>query len=289
MVKLLKKLFSGENGQALPIVLCLLAIGGLIVTVSLNYGTTILKGSGISAEDMRGVYAAAAGVENVLWSLGSGGTPPTALAQNINQMTVDMQTVVGNQQTLYLDNLVTGVHSDVYHISSNITLVGGTTYDYTITITTDAGAYNNKKLLELGALLPPGYAYVVGSAASHHATNLSATGNPSLDDPNSTGYDVIGSQWVKWLWATGQGATVTKSSTYTQKFQISGTGSTWGSYGWMIGQSSDIGTVGQITGNPTTITATARRLEDGKITAKINAEVIVGSGGLYIFSWQVTK
>ena len=53
MVRLLKQLLSSEKGQALAIVLGLLAIGGLTIAVSLNYATTSLKGSGIVEENMK--------------------------------------------------------------------------------------------------------------------------------------------------------------------------------------------------------------------------------------------
>ena len=50
MVILLKQFLSGQKGQALAIVLCLLAIGGLTITVSVNYASTNLKGSRIIEE-----------------------------------------------------------------------------------------------------------------------------------------------------------------------------------------------------------------------------------------------
>ena len=288
MLRFLKQLFRDEKGQALPIVLALLAIGSLTIAVNLNYATTSLKGSGIVDEDMRGVYAAAAGVEQVLWSLNKGLSPPTATSDNINQMAISMETITGTELlTLLLDDLTTGVHGAWVTVSNNITFVGGTTYQYTIIVST-GGQYNNKKLTEFGALLPSGYTYVTNSAAAFHATNLSTTGDPSIDNPTHTGYDTVGSQWVKWYW-NSKGPSLTKDSTYTEKFQISGTGSTWGSYAWVIGQSGDIGTVGQVTGTLTTITSTARRPQDGKITAKIKVNVIKGSGGVYVFSWQITE
>ena len=75
MVRLLQQFLSGEKGQALPIVLGLLAIGGLTIAMSLNYATTSLNGARILGENMNGVYAADAGVEDALWCLENGASP----------------------------------------------------------------------------------------------------------------------------------------------------------------------------------------------------------------------
>ena len=90
MVRLLKQLLSNEKGQALPIVLCLLAIGGLTIASSLNYATTNLNAGRIIDEGIKGIYAAEAGVENALWCLENGISPPGQLLENINRMEVIM-------------------------------------------------------------------------------------------------------------------------------------------------------------------------------------------------------
>lgn len=279
MLRFQKQLLKDERGQVLPLVLCLLAIGGLTIAVNLNYATTTLKGNGIVAEDVRGDYAASAGVEQTLWSLETGNSTANATPENINQMAVTIQTASSGPYTLYLDTLVTpGGNSGYIHVSSSMVPAGGTTDNYTITVTTDPNGYNQKKLSEIGALLPPGYTYVANSAAGFPA-NVS-TNNPT------TGYEATGCQWLKWPLG---GYSITKGATYTQKFRITGAGSTAASYAWVIGQSSDIGTVGQITGTLATITATAKRQQDGKTAAKVVANAIVGGGGTYVFSWKISK
>ena len=104
MVRFLKQFLSSEKGQALSIVLGLLALGGLTIAGSLSYATTSLKSSQIHRESIEGVYAAGAGVEYALWYLAEYDTEPAdgPLAENINQMAVDIQTVVGHSYTLYL-------------------------------------------------------------------------------------------------------------------------------------------------------------------------------------------
>ncbi len=283
MRKSLKLFQHKQKGQALPIVLCVLAIGSLTIAASLNYSTTSLKGTRIVKQNLDGIYAAGAGIEHTLWSIENGVTPLTLLPEQINQMAVNIQTVLGEDLiTVYINNLrEAGEHAGAYHVSSNITPAGGATYNYTITVTTDADAKNNAKFQELGAMLPPGYTYVANSASVNPAGNISSS------NPTSTGYDG-GSQWLKWLWG-GNGPTIAPNMTYTEKFQITGTGSISGYYAWIIGNSEDIGVVGQITGILTTINATARRPQDGKTTARINAQAIVGSGGVYILSWRISN
>ncbi len=91
MRQFFKRLLGDEKGQALAIVLGLLAIGGLTIAVSVNYATTSLIGSRIVGEDMRGVYAATAGMEHAFWSLREGGLAANATPENINQMAVSIE------------------------------------------------------------------------------------------------------------------------------------------------------------------------------------------------------
>ncbi|MFQ6122709.1 MAG: hypothetical protein ACE5LA_06605, partial [Dehalococcoidales bacterium] len=70
MLSFWKKIISDEKGQVLATVLALLVLGGLAITPSLNYIATSLNAGRIIDEGVKGVYAADAGVENALWSLG---------------------------------------------------------------------------------------------------------------------------------------------------------------------------------------------------------------------------
>src|SRR3989338_5954708 len=106
MNKSLKRCLNNQKGQALTIVLCILAIGSLTIAASLNYSTTALKGSRIIQQNLDGIYAAGAGIEHTIWSLNNGVTPLTQLAEPINQMTVNITTVSSGNYTLYLGELV---------------------------------------------------------------------------------------------------------------------------------------------------------------------------------------
>ena len=288
MVRLLKQFLSSEKGQALPIVLAVLAIGGLTIAASLNYATTSLKGGRIIQEDTKGVYAAGAGVEHALWSLGSGEEPLTQLPQNINQMAVGIETLDEGIFTLYCGELM-GLdppppHYDWLGVDGEVVCDEGTTCNYTITATWQCPKPDQKrKLIEIGAVLPMGYDCDDGSAASFD-------GNLSNDEPTSTGNTSGGARWLKWLWDEGEGPEITSANaTQTQRFRITGTGSPEGDYTWLKAQSGDVGIVGEITGTRYRITATATRPEGGRTTAEIVAGIMIVGGDIHILSWQITK
>ena len=137
MVRLLKRMISSEKGQALPLVLALLALGGLTIVPMLDYSTTILNSGRIIDEGVKGIYAADAGVEDALWSLGNGTSPSQELLENINQMGVNIQTEAKGTYTLYLGELVQpGVHSEYLDVEGEIVWdEGAEAYKYTITVT----------------------------------------------------------------------------------------------------------------------------------------------------------
>jgi hypothetical protein len=69
MKRMLKRLIKTEKGQALPMVLILMVIGGLILAPTLSYTTSGLK-VGQSYESMsEEFYAADAGIEDGLWQI----------------------------------------------------------------------------------------------------------------------------------------------------------------------------------------------------------------------------
>lgn len=273
-----------QKGQALAIVLCLLAVGGLTIAASLNFSTDALNNMRISQQKVDGIYAAGSGIEYNLWAIKTGNATVTQLPQSINGMTVNLSTYVGTTfSTVYINNLTSGGHSEWYHVTTNITSAGGDTYNMTITIITEPDAKNNAKLEQLGAVLPLGYTYVTNSAG------VNPIGNVTTNDPSETGYDTRGAVWIKWRWSGGAQPSLTNNTVYTEKFQITGTGGLTGAYAWIVGNSQDIGVVGQITGLPATINATAIRGGDGRILARIYCNALVGSGGAYILSWRIAN
>ena len=286
MVRLLKQLLSSQKGQALPIVLCMLALGGLTIAVSLDYATTSLKGSQIINESTKGIYAAGAGVEHSLWSLSKSYEPLTQLPENVSQMEVSMSTDNQGTFTLCWGELVgvkPGVHVDWVDVDTEMVWDEvEAAYKYTITVTYQEVQGQGRKLIEVGARIPVGYSYVPGSVLDF-PDNLSTE-----DPPSDIDTDAHGAYMLKWTLPK-----IVISDEYpekTQAFYITGTGDTAGEYAWVAALSQDVGVVGEITGTRYKITAVATRPEDGRITARIVADVVIRDDGtMFIVSWQITK
>lgn len=275
MVRFLKQFLRNEKGQALPIVLAILALGGLTIAMSLNYATTSLNSSRILQEKMEGVYAAGAGVEHALWSLGNSISPPMQLPENINQMEVNIQTEDKGAYTLSQHNDYLGVSGEI--VWDEI----AEAYKYAITVTWQPGSGTPEvKLAEVRARLPPDYSYQSGSAANF-IENL-ATSEPSVT------VDSQGCYLLSWEFGAPKPCVTEENPVQTQTFYITGEGSQVNNYTiWVVANRSDIGTVSEITGTSYRITAIATRPEDGKPTSRIAAEAMIGGGATYITLWQI--
>ena len=282
MLKILKQIISGERGQALPVVLALLVIGGLVIAPSLSLAATSLNSSRIIGESKNGIYAADAGVEDALWSLGNGVSPATQLSENINQMSVTMQTEEKGTYTLYLGELIQpGEHIDYLDVDGEMVWDDeAQAYKYTITATwqPNPGA-PVIHLVEVGARLPLDYSYQTESAALF-AENL------STDEPDET-VDGVGAYLLNWEFETPLPSVSEINPVQTHTFYITGEGSQEGNYAWVVASRSDVGAVGEITGTSYRITAAASRPGGGETTARIVADVMIGGGTTYILSWQI--
>ena len=277
MVRLWKQFLSSEKGQALPIVLVVLALGGLTIAMSLNYTTASLKGSRILQEKMKGVYAAGAGVEHALWSLGYGISPPTQLPENINQMEVEIQTEDKGTYTL-------SHHSDYLTVNGEVAWDEmAQAYKYTITVIWKPGSGTPEiKLDEVRARLPIGYSYQSGSAVNF-------VDNLSRDEPEETA-DTQGAYLLNWQFGSPRPCVTEYEQVRTQTFYITGEGGQVNDYAsWVVASRSDIGTVSETTGTLYKITAIATRPEDGRTTGRIVAKVMIGGGATYINSWQISS
>ena len=275
-------MISGEKGQALPIVLALLVLGGLTIASGLGYTTTSLKSSRMLGEGVKGVYAADAGIEDALWSLANGTSPHMYLSEKINQMAVFIQTEDKGTYTLYFGELIQpGEHSDYLDVDGEMVWdEEAEAYKYTITVTwqSDAGT-PVIHLEEVGARLPLDYSYQSESAASFDE-------NLSTDEPDET-LDALGAYLLNWELGSPHSSVSENETVQTQTFYITGEGSQEGHYAWVVANREDVGAVGEITGTSYEITTTARRLEDGETTATIVADVMVEEETTYILSWQI--
>lgn len=280
MLRFLKRLRSGEKGQALAIILCLLAIGSLTIAVNLNYATTSLKGSGIVNEDVKGIYAAGAGVENVLWSLGKGSDPPAMLSQNINQMAVTMISANMGTKIFDLGQLTnyTGNKAGALSINGDLSPVVGNRYRYTITVTKNVTA--NLHLQEVGARIPVGYTY--DDSATRNDSGTIGTGNPVQT------LDSSGAWLLQFFW---NGSNQPTGDNFILAFDITGTGSLGGAYSWTwANPTNSYGLYGEISGTWYQIKATAVRPTDNRTTARITTDIVKDNfGTITIISWQITK
>ena len=284
MLRHLKQLVSSEKGQALPIVLALLILGGLTIVPSLGYITTSLKSSRMLVEGVRGVYAADAGVEDALWSLINEVPPSTQLSDNVNQMEVAIQTENKGDYTLYLGELIEpGEHVNYLDVDGEMVWDGGANaYNYTVSITWQADpGIPPIKLKEVGARIPIGYSYQSGSAANFPE-------NLSTDEPDEI-LDAQGAYLLNWVLSSPLPNISENITVQTQTFYITGEGNQEGHYAWVVASRDDVGEVGEIAGTYYQITATATRPEDGKTTAQIVVDIINEMGTIYILSWQITN
>jgi len=231
---------------------------------------------------MRGIYAADAGIEDTLWSLGNGVTPATQLSENVNRMDVTIQTEDKGMYTVYLGELIQpGEHNEYLNVDGEMVWDGDAeAYKYTVTVTWQPeSGLPTIHLIEVGARIPAGYTYQSGSAALF-AENL------STDEPDET-IDTQGAYLLNWELGPPYPEVSEEDPVETQIFYITGEGEQEGHYGWVVANRDDIGAVGEITGTSYRITATATRPEDGETTARIVAEAMIEGGTTYIFSWQI--
>lgn len=281
MLSLFKQFLTGQRGQALPLVLCLLAIGGLTIAVSLNFATTSLRGSQIIREDLHGAYAANAGLEHAMWSLANNQAALTQLPETINGMTVNIEVVDRGNYTLYFGELISaGGHADYLDVDSEIIDEGGGIYRFTITITWQPEQGTPViKLLQVGTRIPPGYSYLADSTANF-------TENLSTDEPDIT-QDGQDTYLLNWNLSPPRPDLSEINPVETQKFYITGSDIQTAKYAWVIAQDPDIGELGEITGTLYEITATANRPVDGRAANRTKADIIVEVSGLiHIVSWQ---
>jgi len=251
---------------------------------SLNLVFTSAKTSLMLEAGIKGTYAADAGVEDTLWSLANGESPPTQLSDNINDMQVNIQTVNKGTYTIYFGELIEpGQHSDYLDVTGNMTWdPGADAYKYTINVTWQADPGTPPiRLEEVGARIPVGYTYQALSAADFME-------NLSTDEPDET-LDSQGAYLLNWVLGSPKPYISENETVKTQIFYIDGSGEQEGHYAWVVANQEDVGAVGEINGTYYEITATAIHPETNRTTAKIVTNVIMDGENTYIISWQINN
>ena len=282
MRRLWRKILKGESGQALPITLALLIIGGLTIIPSLGLSYSNAKTSNMLQTGLKGTYAADAGVEETLWALVNGETPPSQLSENINGMPVNIQVVDKGTHTIYFGELLPlEGHTEYLDVTSNITWdPGADAYKYTITVIWQPGSGEPTiHIEEVGARIPVNYSYQELSAANF-------TENISTDEPDEI-LDPQGAYLLNWVMGPPYPQVGENITQQTQMFYIEGSGQQKGYYAWVRARREDIGAVGEINSTAYEITATATNQQTNRTTAKITAKAALWDEDIYISSWQI--
>ena len=288
MARLWQQIIKGEKGQALPVVLILLVLGGFMVVPSLDYAATSLNASRIVKQNLNGVYAADAGVEYVLRQL-KNGTEPEEVQQlpvNINGLEVTMETENKAEYALYYGKFV-ATRDKYYYLAVEKEVVWveeADAYRYTITVTLQPEADGNVSLEEVGARLPVGYTYEPDSADDDDfADNLSDA------EPSDT-LDGAGAHMLNWMLPPPR-PTLKETggpTTASQAFYITGSGELEGDYAWVVSARDVVSTVSEAVGTLYSITATATRPSDSGVIAEVTADVLWYSGAseMNTILWQ---
>lgn len=276
-----------QKGIALPIVLCVLAVGSLTIAASLDYSSTVLRSNRTVKQNVDGIYAADAGIQHAVWSLVNGVPPLTQLPEQVNHLSVNISTVSTGNFTLYLGDLV-GFSSKpgVLSVTSNLTENGTDRYRYDIIVTReDVPGPETLHLQEVGARLPLGFSY--NDTASRSDGKPLGSGNPIMTQ------DEAGSWMLQWQW----GASIRPKleddeddNIFILSFYITGPDEPEGEYAWTVADAAGYGLYGELTGGRYIITADAVRPSDNRTISRIIAELIKQGGGTdYITSWRISN
>jgi len=289
MARLLKQIKESQQGQALIIVLALLALGGPLIVATISHAATSVNSVRTIERSVKALYAAEAGVKYGLLHLEPDIYP---LTENINQMEVTVQVETSNvTHLLYFGELMRGgQHSNYLRVDGEIVWdeeVTPPAYKYTITVTWQSDPGEPEiHLREVGGRLPVGYGYQSESAADF-ANNLSSEDPDELEDEE-------GAYMLSWdlRWRDPLPFVSATNPVQTQIFyitDITGEGDPADYYGWVLTNRRDVGEVSEITGVLYTITATAICPESGETAAKIVSDVLKQEDTTDIISWQVSK
>lgn len=284
IARLIKRIVVSQQGQALPIVLALLMLGGLTITPALNHTVTGIKSSQNIEKSVSGLYAAEAGIEQTLWNIKNSLPPPTSLAENVNQMSVSIQTQNRGAFTLYFGELVpVSGHSEWLDVDGSIEWDAGFgAYKYTITVTWQPIPGTPKiHLSEVGVTLPLGYTYRADSAELFPE-------NLSTSNPDPSGQDPSGAYMYKWRFSSPYPAVEQHDPIKREIFYFDGSGDLEGDYTWTVAVRTDVGIVGELTGALNIITSTATSSPGGQVTGTIMAEILEADK-TYIVAWRIIK
>jgi hypothetical protein len=212
-MKLLTRMMRKQAGQALPMALILMLLGGFLVVPLLDLTTTNLNATRVIDLHTREMYAADAGVEDALWYLQSEERvaiknptntwpiPPYNLDENINskdvQVTIDHAWLLSSyRQMPATEPKPSPDPTYIYYANDHWTTIGALDIDanprnkFIADISTDQTA----QVDHIGVWLPQGYSYLgnVTINGVTHAQNALVK-DPNFQDPLRGGTALI---WI---------------------------------------------------------------------------------------------
>lgn len=284
MKRRLSKVIKSESGQALPLVLILLVLGGLLISPCLSYAATSLNSGGVIEKNTKGLYAADAGIEDALWRLKN--NPPASYPYSyeladVNGLSVTV--LIGQITTLW--GIVVGTpgrHFDWLEVDGSMAYNEGlSVYVYTVTVTNKSNS--TVKISELFVKLPPNFEYIAASTGGDFTT-----ADPEVQGDPDTGITLV------WDFPTPHpsiaGAPNPGEGIYTtacHTFQLNGPPDYSGDdgYAWVVATDVDIGCVGEA--NAYKITAQAKEGDTTVITVKAGVLGDNITGELLVSCWEI--
>ncbi len=275
MKEWLSRIRKEEAGLVLPAVLAMLSLGSLLIIPSLNYVATSLKTGEMVEENVEGLYAADAGIEDALWRIKNdkpASFPYSYQLSDVNGMSVDV--VIDQPATIFGEETFPQEgHSDWLVITKSISYDAGI-YFYTLSITNNGEG--NIKVEKILIDFPPYLEYVAGSTGGDITTV-----SPTVIGHSTTGIALV------WDISVPQ-PTVEEGATKDHAFQLNGPPDISGieGHGFVQATRQDIGTVWDGDSHPYTITAQAK---DATSTVVATIRVGVWEAQLYITCWEVSR
>lgn len=290
MRRILARLRASQSGQAFPVVLAALVLAGLIIAPTLNFVSTSLKTGEVLEENVRGLYAAEAGIEDGLWRLRY--SPPDfsisdvygpytltdALGNpiTINDMTVTVTINVVSSLSGQEIDWEFGVHNKwllIQHTES----WNGTNWDFSVLLTNEGMGDTNIFIDMVLVELDSGFSY-----AGSPGGNLVVP----APDPTTSGNPDEGGQTVLWVFDAPRPKLDEIGVTRTLSFQVDGPPPPRDKpIGWVAvgARREDVGIVAEY--YPAEIIATATNAKGEQ--ARIVAGVWTGSADVIIRKWQI--
>jgi hypothetical protein len=172
MKKILNELVRNKKGQALPLVLCFMTLGALVIVPLLHYTHTGLKAGMSQTERTELSYAADAGIEHALWLVNTDNVSLDPYDYETEFAYSLPQDINGKAVTATVKQVwpLSGLESDEYgttapsSLSASSGLVNEQEGEYQVQINYD-GSEGDLPIDRVAVWLPPGFEYVAGSSS----------------------------------------------------------------------------------------------------------------------------